>query len=244
MAAKSVQYFKDLFKTGYVITQQDYADWLDSFRSSLIGVPLSDTTGLDNILSAYRKTADKVPVADIDGLTAFVNNLTANFLTTSSMIEQAQIVGLVDALSEFVTAQEVLDLIASAVASVTPSIGGNGNWFVGGSDTGVKAQGEKGATPSINSSGNWEIDGVDTDVRANAARWIDDNSTIIGLQDEDGGRVLTGRREFWPESFVFTVDGVRMSLNNDYTINDNHKSITSNRALNTKNIISFDYIPK
>lgn len=47
----------------------------------------------------------------------------------------------------------------------TPHIGQNGNWFIGETDTGVKAQGEDGAdgqTPVIGENGNWWIGGEDT----------------------------------------------------------------------------------
>ena len=54
----------------------------------------------------------------------------------------------------------------------TPEIGANGNWWIGGVDTGVKASGNNGsdghdgATPEIGANGNWWIGGVDTGVKA------------------------------------------------------------------------------
>src|SRR5690554_6091498 len=42
----------------------------------------------------------------------------------------------------------------------------DGNWWIGGVDTGVQAGGQNGATPEIGSNGNWWIDGTDTDVKA------------------------------------------------------------------------------
>ena len=51
--------------------------------------------------------------------------------------------------------------------SAAPSIGENGNWFIGDVDTGVKAEGVDGHTPVIEiTNGNWHIDGVDTGVKA------------------------------------------------------------------------------
>ena len=41
----------------------------------------------------------------------------------------------------------------------TPTIGANGNWFIGGKDTGVSAKGADGATPTIGENGNWWING-------------------------------------------------------------------------------------
>lgn len=52
---------------------------------------------------------------------------------------------------------------------VTPHIGGNGNWYIGLTDTGVQAlgsQGQDGLTPHIGENGNWFIGDVDTEVPA------------------------------------------------------------------------------
>lgn len=52
---------------------------------------------------------------------------------------------------------------------LTPHIGGNGNWWIGDIDTGVKAQGETGndgLTPHIGDNGNWWIGTTDTGVKA------------------------------------------------------------------------------
>ena len=47
-------------------------------------------------------------------------------------------------------------------------MGENGNWWIGDSDTGVKAEGTDGHTPviTIGENGNWHIDGKDTGVLA------------------------------------------------------------------------------
>ena len=59
--------------------------------------------------------------------------------------------------------------------SVAPHIGDNGNWFIGDTDTGVKAVGENGkdgidgkdgVTPHIGANGNWFIGDTDTGVAA------------------------------------------------------------------------------
>ena len=73
---------------------------------------------------------------------------------------------------------------ASGKDGNTPFIGDNGNWWIGGTDTGVKAAGEKGEkgdtgekgetgasgkdgnTPFIGENGNWWIGGTDTGVKA------------------------------------------------------------------------------
>ena len=48
----------------------------------------------------------------------------------------------------------------------TPYIGSNGNWWIGNTDTGIKAEGESGETPYIGSNGNWWIGNTDTGVKA------------------------------------------------------------------------------
>ena len=73
---------------------------------------------------------------------------------------------------------------ASGKDGNTPFIGENGNWWIGGTDTGIKAAGEKGEkgdtgekgetgasgkdgnTPFIGENGNWWIGGTDTGVKA------------------------------------------------------------------------------
>lgn len=55
----------------------------------------------------------------------------------------------------------------------TPYVGSNGNWYVGNTNTGIKAQGsqgEPGFTPYIGSNGNWFVDVYDTGVKAQGAQ--------------------------------------------------------------------------
>ncbi len=57
---------------------------------------------------------------------------------------------------------------------ITPSIGENGNWFLGETDTGISATGANGITPSIGENGNWYLGITDTGVKA------------AGIDGEDG----------------------------------------------------------
>jgi uncharacterized repeat protein (TIGR02543 family) len=79
-----------------------------------------------------------------------------------------------------------------------PSIGSNGNWFIGSIDTGVKAagiDGEDGQTPNIGSNGNWFIGSIDTGVKA------------VGIDGEDGQTPNIGSNGNW---FIGSVDtGIR-----------------------------------
>lgn len=59
---------------------------------------------------------------------------------------------------------------------LTPYIGDNGNWWIGTTDTGVKAQGNTGTdgqTPHIGDNGNWWIGTTDTGVKAQGDKGAD-----------------------------------------------------------------------
>ena len=59
---------------------------------------------------------------------------------------------------------------------LTPYIGDNGNWWIGVTDTGVKAQGNTGTdgqTPHIGDNGNWWIGTTDTGVKAQGDKGAD-----------------------------------------------------------------------
>lgn len=63
---------------------------------------------------------------------------------------------------------DFLNNLPSGTATA-PHIGDNGNWFIGDTDTGVKAAGENGkdgVTPHIGANGNWFIGDTDTGVAA------------------------------------------------------------------------------
>ena len=94
-------------------------------------------------------------------------------------------------------------------AALVPQIGENGNWWIGGSDTGVSASGEKGdsgVTPIIGENGNWWIDGSDTGVSASGEKgdtgvapsigengnwWIGGNDTGVSASGEKGDNGVT-----------------------------------------------------
>ena len=67
---------------------------------------------------------------------------------------------------------KVLAVGKDGVNGQTPYIGTNGNWWIGTTDTGIKAQGEQGPagndgqTPHIGTNGNWWIGTTDTGIKA------------------------------------------------------------------------------
>ena len=58
----------------------------------------------------------------------------------------------------------------------TPYIGSNGNWYIDGRDTGVKAAGSDGLTPFIGANGNW---------------WIGERDTGVSTQGESGSGIAS-----------------------------------------------------
>ena len=100
---------------------------------------------------------------------------------------------------------------AEKVLTYGPKIGENGNWFVGGEDTGTPARGEKGekgangekgetgtpgkdgATPEIGENGNWYIDGEDTGKPSRGEKGEQ------GVRGEKGEAGATGADGLTPE---------------------------------------------
>ncbi len=107
----------------------------------------------------------------------------------------------------------------------TPVIGYNGNWWIGTTDTGVKALGQKGdkgddgndgLTPFIGENGNWWIGETDTGVKAQG----DKGET--GEQGERGEKGETGARGDKGEN---GADGVGIQ---SVTVNDKGELVITN----------------
>lgn len=54
---------------------------------------------------------------------------------------------------------------ARGIPGDTPEFGDNGNWFIGGKDTGVPTTGPQGDAPYIGENGNWWVSGKDLGIR-------------------------------------------------------------------------------
>lgn len=86
----------------------------------------------------------------------------------------------------------------------TPSVGLNGNWWIGSMDTGVKAvgtdgrdgvdgkNGADGLTPAIGENGNWWIGDTDTGVKAAASDGRDGADGKDGVDGKDGANGKDG----------------------------------------------------
>ncbi|MBS1740742.1 MAG: hypothetical protein JST88_09395 [Bacteroidetes bacterium] len=110
---RDISYFKARFVTGYVITEADIVDWLDSFRPVTVPVVLSDASGLDAILTNYRPKADKVAVSDVDGLLEQVNGMLAGYITTGTPMPMGNVDGLTAALGEKASLAQVQTYVDS-----------------------------------------------------------------------------------------------------------------------------------
>ena len=99
---------------------------------------------------------------------------------------------------------------ADGANGVTPSIK-NGNWWIGNTDTGVKAQGangENGQTPYIGANGNWFIGETDTQVKAQGA---DGHSPVITI-GENGNWFIDGVDTEKPARGAAGVDGANAPI--------------------------------
>lgn len=89
----------------------------------------------------------------------------------------------IESTNEYTALEEAIKKAASLKDGITPTIGENGNWYLGETDTGKPSRGEKGdtgasgepgkdgtngspgadgLTPTIGENGNWYFDNVDT----------------------------------------------------------------------------------
>jgi hypothetical protein len=125
--------------------------------------------------------------------------------------------GIKPAIGQYISTTGLTGNIAEAldvrgtigIAGDVPTIGQNGNWYIGDTDTNVKAQGEDGndgLTPIIGQNGNWYIGDTDTGIKAegvdgndgitphiglNKNWYIGDTDTGIKAEGVDGGGLVT-----------------------------------------------------
>ena len=105
---------------------------------------------------------------------------------------------------------------------LTPYIGSNGNWWIGSTDTGIKATGINGAdgsdgkdgqdglTPYIGSNGNWWIGNTDTGIKAagtNGANGRDGKDGKDGASGKDGVGVQSAAVNDEGELIITLTDG-------------------------------------
>ena len=92
---------------------------------------------------------------------------------------------------------------------VTPHIGNNSNWWLGSSDTGVKAEGKDGITPHIGENKNWWIGSTDTGVKAEGkdGAVVSGGSGLPVVSEKDNGKVLKVVNGVWAAEAEEVWDG-------------------------------------
>lgn len=88
---------------------------------------------------------------------------------------------------------------------LTPHIGDNGNWWIGTTDTGIKAQGEPGAsglTPHIGDNGNWWIGTTDTGVKAQGNNGADAIAPQVRINKDNEWEISTDGGMNWTSTGV------------------------------------------
>jgi hypothetical protein len=104
---------------------------------------------------------------------------------------------------------------ADGLNGITPHIGENGNWWIGTTDTGVHAQGEKGEqgenglTPYIGANGNWWIGETDTQIQAQGVQGI---QGIQGEKGKDGKDGADGK-----SAYDYAVEGGFVGTEQEFT---------------------------
>ena len=135
---------------------------------------------------AYTKVSEKLPAeaTEYEIKNLYLNSKYTYVVTTVATVDNKDY--------ESVWSNE-----AHYRADEAPYIGSNGNWWVGGTDTGVKAAGDDGKpgkdgeTPYIGENGNWWIGFTDTKVKAAGTDGKD------GEKGEDGETPYIGENGNW-----------------------------------------------
>ena len=107
-------------------------------------------------------------------------------------------------------------------AGITPTIGNNGNWFIGETDTGVRAEGQS-PVITINDQGYWVIDGVATSAKATGEDGVNGVTPHIGannhwyIGETDTGVTAIGQDGETPtvtinEQFYWVINGVATNV--------------------------------
>lgn len=103
---------------------------------------------------------------------------------------------------------------ADGLNGITPHIGANGNWFIGTTDTGVHAQGERGLDgedgangliPYIGANGNWWIGETDTQIQAQGEQGIQGEQGEKGDKGDKGDNGVDGTNG--KSAYDYAVEG-------------------------------------
>lgn len=85
---------------------------------------------------------------------------------------------------------------------LSPYIASNGNWWIGTTDTGVKAQGDNGLTPYIGNNGNWWVGTTDTGVKAKGDNGADAVAPQVRINSSTGEWEVSNDGKTWTSTGV------------------------------------------
>ena len=133
---------------------------------------------------------------------------------------------------------------------ITPHIGSNGNWFIGDTDTNIKALASDGITPHIGSNGNWFIGDTDTNIKASASNG-ENGLSIIDIQaeyvyDNLGNLVLEFRFRMSDNTYKIVTAALPKEVINVSIVNSYYEVVDdiSNAPTIYLNVLYDDYSSK
>ncbi len=189
----------------------------DSYDDSALWNKVND---LDRRVTTIESTLSRMN-NDINTMNVLVNAIQKNVYVTN-VIET--VTGYQITFSDNRTIN-----IYHGTDGLSPTIGENGNWWIGNKDTGVRATGKDGKngidgiTPHIGDNGNWWIDDKDTGVRAEGKNGIDGETPRIGpngnwwVGDTDTGISALGKDGYTPY----------IGVNGNWWINDKDTGVSA-----------------
>lgn len=232
----AVPVFLQIYQLGVeanLIIDLTYEEWLESIRGEQ-GLPGQD--GRDIVL---RATSEFIQW-QYDGETSWNNLISMDLLVGPKGDNGKEVSFRVnDAVLQWQHVGDTLwnNLFDLSIFNgetgengVTPHIGGNGNWFIGTSDTGVKALGENGIdgiTPHIGDNNHWFIgtldtgiiaigqDGITPHIGSNGNWFIGSTDTGVKAEGVDGETPYIGDNGNWWIGNVDTGVALNGTVNMD-----------------------------
>ena len=157
---------------------------------------------LDRRVSTIESTLSRMN-NDINAINVMVNAMQKNVYVTN-------VVETVTGYQIMFSDNRVININNGGSDGLTPTIGDNGNWWIGDKDTGVRAAGRdgkdgiNGVTPHIGENGNWWMGDEDTGVSAKGIDGKDGETPRIGsngnwwMGDTDTGISALGKNGLTP----------------------------------------------
>ena len=169
-------------------------------------------TDIENALSQMNQNISAISTT----LNALKNNV---YVTNVKEIADGYVITFSD--GQVITVNHGKD----GADGLTPRIGSNGNWWIGNTDTGVKAEGadgkdgNNGLTPHIGINGNWWIGNTDTGVSASGSSTTPITTDVPFISVEEEGGIY-----YW----VQILNGVKTWLTDN---NGNRLPVTGNNGV-------------